>query len=354
MPVSSHRRRQGIIPPYLLDQLQRRGPAHLGDRVNNTRQLTQLLRERRSQSQPAMAIRSAVGDTAVDRRIYDAHNATSGAVSLVRSEGAPSNGDVTVDEAYDYLGATHALFLEVYGRNSIDDNGMVLTGIVHYGENYDNAYWDGQQMVFGDGDGEVFNRFTIAVDVVGHELTHGVTEHTAGLEYQDQPGALNESISDVFGSLVKQYANKQTAAEADWLIGAGMFTDAINGVALRSLKAPGTAYDDPLVGKDPQPSTMDGYFDDPDDNGGVHSNSGIPNHAFYLAATSIGGYAWEKAGRVWYRALTGGELAADADFASFAALTVRVAEDDYGADSSEAEAIRQAWTEVGVTVDVTA
>ena len=164
---------------------------------------------------------------------------------------------------------------------------------MHYGRGYDNAFWDGTQMVFGDGDGTVFNRFTIAVDVIGHELTHGVTEHTAALVYQGQSGALNESISDVFGSLVKQQALGQDAAAADWLIGAGLFTAQVKGVALRSMKAPGTAYDDPQLGKDPQPATMADYVETTDDNGGVHLNSGIPNHAFYLAATAIGGHAWE-------------------------------------------------------------
>ena len=97
----------------------------------------------------------------------------------------------------DGLGATFDLYSVVYGRNSIDDNGMDLVGSVHYGNNYDNAFWNGTQMVFGDGDGTLFNRFTIAIDVMGHELTHGVTGTTAKLEYHDQPGALDELISDV-------------------------------------------------------------------------------------------------------------------------------------------------------------
>jgi Zn-dependent metalloprotease len=180
-------------------------------------------------------------------------------------------------------------------------------------------------MVFGDGDGTVFNRFTIAVDVIGHELTHGVTQFTAGLDYQGQSGALNESVSDVFGSLVKQRSLGQSAGQADWLIGAGLFTPEVHGVALRSMKAPGTAYDDPQLGKDPQPATMSGYVETSDDNGGVHTNSGIPNHAFYLAATAIGGNAWEGAGQVWDDVLTGGSLPHDVDFATFAEATMAAA-----------------------------
>ena len=167
---------------------------------------------------------------------------------------------------------------------------MPLRGVVHFGERYPNAFWDGQRMVFGDGDGEVLGVMTGSLDVIGHELGHGVTETEAGLEYFGQSGAMNESLSDVWGSLVKQYKNHQDAASADWLIGSEVWTPTIAGDALRSMKAPGTAYDDPLVGKDPQPADMENYVETIQDNGGVHINSGIPNHAFYLAATEIGGY----------------------------------------------------------------
>ncbi len=203
----------------------------------------------------------------------------------MRKEGAAASGDAAVDEAYDGLGATFDFYLEACQRNSIDDAGLPLDATVHFGKNYDNAFWNGSQMVFGDGDGKLFNRFTVALDVIGHELTHGVTEHEAALVYQGQPGALNESMSDVFGSLVKQYALKQDAAAADWLIGAGLLAKGVKGVALRSMKAPGTAYDDRVLGKDPQPAHMKDFVRTTDDNGGVHINSGIPNHAFYLAAT---------------------------------------------------------------------
>src|SRR6185312_15543366 len=114
------------------------------------------------------------------------------------------------DEAYDGLGATYQLYSEAFDRDSIDDAGMPLLGSVHYDVDYDNAFWDGRQMVFGDGDGELFNRFTISLDVIGHELTHGVTADEAGLVYFRQSGALNESVSDVFGVLVKQYHLGQT------------------------------------------------------------------------------------------------------------------------------------------------
>ena len=235
----------------------------------------------------------------------------------------------------------------------LDAKGLALVASVHYQEQYDNAFWDGQQMVFGDGDGTYFNDFTISVDVIGHELAHGVTQYTAGLTYVTQSGALNESLSDCFGSMVKQQVLGQDAADADWLIGEGLFTENVNGVALRSMKAPGTAYDDPVVGKDPQPADMDGYVklpaDSQHDNGGVHTNSGIPNRAFYLAATGIGGTSWQGAGLVWYDVVTGSKVTKDIDFAGFAALTVEAAESRFGAGSREAKAVQDAWQTVKVT-----
>ena len=163
------------------------------------------------------------------------------------------------DEAYDGLGATFNFYLQVMHRVSIDGQGLPLNATVHYDNAYDNAFWNGEQMVFGDGDGKLFNRFTISLDVIGHELTHGVTGSTAKLVYMGQPGALNESISDVFGSMIKQYKNNQAAADADWLIGAGLLTNQVNGKALRSMSAPGTAYNDPILGRDPQPDNMSKY-----------------------------------------------------------------------------------------------
>ncbi len=293
---------------------------------------------------------AAVAVGGPERTVSDAGGSTELPGRPVRTEGSPPVDDVSVNEAYDGLGATHALFAEVYGRDSIDGAGAPLLATVHYGRAYDNAFWDGTQMVFGDGDGQVFGRFTDVLSVIGHELTHGVTQSTAVLDYRGQSGALNESVSDVFGALVEQRVRGQDAAHASWLIGEGLFLPAVQGVALRSMKAPGTAYDDPVLGTDPQPATMAGYVDTADDNGGVHINSGIPNHAFYLAATAIGGPAWELPGQVWYRTLTGGSLAPDSDFAAFAAATLTAAAEVAGAGSAAAQAVGQAWSAVGLPV----
>jgi len=289
------------------------------------------------------------------RTIFDAKNGSALPGDKVRGEGDPATGDRAVDEAYDGSGATYDLYRDVYQRNSIDDRGLPLESTVHYEEGYDNAFWNGQQMVYGDGDEDLpeaerlFNRFTIAIDIIGHELTHGVTQYEAGLVYWDQPGALNESFSDVLGVLVKQRALDQTADKADWLIGGGLFTSNVNGVALRSLKAPGTAYNDPVLGKDPQPAHMRDYQHVNYDNGGVHINSGIPNHAFYRVAKEIGGSAWEKAGRIWYVALRD-KLDARSNFRDAARKTSQVAGTLFGARSREQEAVRKGWAAVGIKI----
>jgi len=371
----------GIVPPYLLEQLARADErdaedTRVAEAAWRTLERDQTLRERRSvfiergpggQSgflpgrglpgstleRPRPRPRPTVPVTeAVQRAIHDAGTKTTLPGPLVRAEGSQPSQDGAVNQAYDGLGATWELLHTAYGRNSLDDKGLPLVATVHYDVDYDNAFWDGAQMVFGDGDGKYFTGFTSSVDVIGHELTHGMTQYTAGLTYVAQSGALNESVSDCFGSLVKQQTLGQTAAEADWLIGAGLFTSAVKGVALRSMKAPGTAYDDPVLGKDPQPADMDGYADLPHDsghdNGGVHTNSGIPNRAFYLAATGIGGRAQEGAGQVWFDVLTGADIAKDVDFVGFAGLTVTAAERRFGARSAESTAVRDAWVTVKV------
>ncbi len=353
-------RRHGIlciVPPHMLESIAKHGTKEEREAALDTLALDNTFRAFRGGSQvPAVTARRQVLQSlslqAQDKKrtIYDAqHNETRCSGKVVRSEGLRPTGDLAVDEAYDGLGATYDLYWDIFGRNSIDDEGMALNGTVHYGKDYNNAFWDGSCMAFGDGDGKIFNRFTIAIDVIGHELTHGVTGDEAGLVYWFQPGALNESISDVFGSLVKQYTLKQTADQADWLIGAGLFTTQIQGVALRSMKAPGTAYDDPKLGKDPQPAHMKNLYRGWKDNGGVHINSGIPNCAFYHAAVNLGGHAWEKAGHIWYETLRDPRLKTTTTFTPFAKLTVAVAGKLYGVGGNEQKAVRDAWGKVGIS-----
>jgi len=308
--------------------------------------ITELLRDPRYRE---LALEMAAPPGPARRSVYDAEHKGQSSLpgTLVRADGDPPSGDDAVDEAYDGAGSTYDFYERVFGRNSIDGAGLEIVSTVHFSRAYDNAFWNGSQMVYGDGSGTIFavGALTKAIDVIGHELTHGVTQYTAGLVYHGQPGALNESFSDVFGSLLKQWTLGQTAEQADWLIGAGTLVPEV-GPALRSMKAPGTAYPG-----DRQPAHMDDYRNLPDDdkptndNGGVHLNSGIPNHAFYLAATAIGGNAWEQAGHIWYTTLTE-RLQPESDFVAAANATVAVASELFGAAAHDA--VRSGWEQVGV------
>ena len=320
-----------FIPSYVLDRLGEATDEPLAECVRRTTAIDQVLRSSRTVTAPTA--------TDADWQVHDAENGSTLPGRLVRTAGDPEVGDLAVDEASVGLTESLALFSD-FGRDSYDDRGATVVATVHYEREYDNAFWDGTQLVFGDGDGRVFDRFTKPIDVLGHELAHAVTQFTADLTYEGQSGALNESMSDIFGACIKQRHLGQDAAAADWLIGEGIFLPGINGRALRSMSEPGTAYDDPLVGKDPQVGSMAEYVETRDDNGGVHLNSGIPNRAFAIAARAIGGESWSGAGRIWYAALTSG-LDPDSDFATFAAATIAAA-------GEHAAAVEDAWTQVGV------
>jgi hypothetical protein len=333
-----------FIPPYLLEQIARADSAAAA-RMTATLTVDARLRDQRPavpHPHPTVAPTTGAAATVPDWTVHTAKGSTTLPGTEVRGSGDPASGDPAVDEAADGITGALRLFAEVFDRSSYDGAGAPVSLTVHYGRDYVNAFWDGTQLVFGDGDGEIFDRFTKPVDVLGHELSHAVTEHTAALRYQDQPGALNESVSDVFGTCLKQWLLGQSVDQADWLIGAGLFLPGVNARGLRDMANPGTAYDDPKLGKDPQGASMDEYVETSDDNGGVHLNSGIPNRAFQLAATAIGGTSWEGAGQIWYAALTGPDVGEDTDFAGFAAATVAAAGD-------HADAVRQAWETVGVT-----
>jgi Zn-dependent metalloprotease len=281
------------------------------------------------------------------RLIYNGGNLPSLPGTLVRTEGQPKHKDVAVNEAYDYSGNTYDFYKKIFDRNSLDDRGMSLLSTVHTRKRFNNAFWNGEQMAYGDGDGIVFNRFTRSLDVVGHELTHGVVTFTANLDYENQSGALNEHFADVMGVLVRQWRRKQTSAKGSWLIGAELVTPAPTRRALRDMAAPGTAYtNDPDLGTDPQPKHMDDFYNGTDDYGGVHINSGIPNHAFYKVATALGGKAWEKAGRIWYDSLR--KLTARSQFLEAAETTVLVAGSLF--DAATAKVVRDAWAAVGIKV----
>lgn len=236
----------------------------------------------------------------LNRRTFSANDSWILPGTLLRSEGEPPSGDTHADAAHDNAGKVYTYFLNTFGRDSIDGTGGRIESTVHYrvdpSQPYNNAFWNGSQMVYGDGDGVVFGLLGTALDVVGHELTHGITQETAGLNYSGQSGALNEAFSDVFGALID---------DANWEIGETVFSPLIAGDALRSLS-------DPL--RYGQPSVWGEYLELPDtapgDNAGVHANSGIINHIAFTIAEQIGR---PKLAQIFYRTLTM-KLTSQADF----------------------------------------
>ena len=349
-----------IIPPDILRRISEKHPSkEVRDAAHNTVVETAKLSSGREhlarvleyRGQGGSNVFTAIGQQA--RRVVDNCHHFRFATIAARNEKSPPSHDSAVNAAFDNSGIVRDFLKNVLGRNSIDDSGQDFVSWVNYGRNFQNAYYDGSKMTYGDGDGELFVDFTGSLDVAAHECFHGVTAHTAGLAYEGQSGALNESISDVFGVLCKQWHLGQTVDQADWLIGADIFTPAMKGDALRSLKAPGTAYDNDILGKDPQPAHMSGYRELPNDaandNGGVHLFSGIPNHAAYLAAAAIGGKAWESIGPIWYAALKSAKP--DCDFKTFANLTIMsvpVSAIDAMPAITKRKMIEDAWQQVGV------
>ena len=337
-----------VIPPHMLRHMAEFGDEEQRKRVADTISHTeQLTTERRMAgfigAPPVPAPRQK------QRNIYDAGGRRGLPGQLVMGDGLMVSTDIEAMEAFEGSGATYDFYAKVFLRNSIDNGGMPLDSTIHYGTEFNNALWNGRQMIYGDGDRKLFNRFTASIDVIAHELTHGVTQFTAGLDYHGEAGALNEHISDAFGIMVKQYWHNETVLESDWLIGGELFMRSVHGVAVRSMKAPGTAYDDPILGKDPQPRHMSGYVHTSDDNGGVHINSGIPNHAFYRTATALGSYSWHVAGRIWYRVLTT-MLLPHAGFQRFANATAVAAGELYGIGGTVQLAVAEGWHAVGLPV----
>jgi Zn-dependent metalloprotease len=346
-----------IVPPDLLAKVAEEGTPEERREALDTLAASASIRARRSMAgqlirngaeQALLAL--APAGSGEQLSVYDVEHGGRSALpgKLQRLSGGPDSSDPAVNEAFDGADATYRFYKDVFDRDSIDDAGMELISSVHFGVHFGNAFWDSFQMVYGDGGTELLaeGSLTRALEVIGHEITHGVTERTAGLQYHRQSGALNESFSDVFGSLVKQHKLQQTVEEADWLIGVGILQPN-HGNALRSMSAPGTARPG-----DPQPDHMSNLVDLPDDNvpahdnGGVHINSGIPNRAFFLAAQAIGGHAWEHAGQIWFKTLTE-RLEPTSQFADAADATVTVAGELFSG-GPEQDAVRQAWQTVGV------
>jgi Zn-dependent metalloprotease len=336
------------IPPYLLDEIAQRSGnlsyARAARQAEEMQSRGSIFRPHSSQTDDAHGA----------REVYDAKAQNVHPGEKARFEGEKPTGDSDVDKVYDYTGIVRDFYQKEYNRNSIDGNGMKFISTVNFRQDpekaYNNAFWNGSQMTYGRPDDASPFKTLILLDVTGHEITHGVTEKEANETYYGQSGALNESVSDVFGELIKQYAKHQTADQADWLVGDGIWKDTIKGRALRDMVNPGTAYDDPKIGKDPQPADMEHYLKTWKDNGGVHYNSGIPNRAFALFAKAVGGYAWDDPGHIWFAARKA--AGSDPSFASFAFETIKAAKALGHAD--EVEKLQKAWETVGVKPEANA
>lgn len=349
MSTLQHRHICGAVPDHILTKIAARSPEARDSALSTLEHMRALASFR--------GIRPMTADTGIvtgpqkSRRVYDGKHKTKLPGTLVMNEHTKRGSDVAVNEAFDGCGGVYDLYDTVFDRSSVDGKGMRLDSTVHYNHNFDNAFWDGSRMIYGDGDGVLFIKFTTP-DIIGHEITHGYTQYISGLGYSGQSGALNESISDVFGSMFKQWLLRQSSAEADWYIGAGIFAPGVQGHGIRSLKDPGTAYDDPVLGKDPQPAHMSKYVKTRADNGGVHINSGIPNKAFYNTANNLGGNSWQTPGLIWFKAAS--RIRPNANFMDFASATVDVAGEQFGNGSNVQETVAQAWADVGINVPIVA
>lgn len=342
-----------FIPPHALEALARRGVGSARESVL----MSAVKRKNRRAKEvsvenmlvaSAVTTRGAAAPQAIKRVLYDCKNGQKQRLgNPLLEDGKPEDvADPIAREVFAFSGVVRDFFQNELGRSSIDNAGMDLILNVHFGKNYMNAFWDGDEMTFGDGDGKIFSSFGHSLDVVAHELAHGVTQFTANLEYQGQSGALNEHFSDVFGTAITQYAAKKDPEDSDWLIGDEIMGPTLFGEALRSMKSPGKAYDNELLGKDPQPAHMRDYHDGAQDNGGVHINSGIPNRAFYLVAEALG---TPSATKIWYRGLQG--LWPTAQFSDAVAVLVEAARTltrDDVVRLGSTQTVRDAFKEVGL------
>jgi Zn-dependent metalloprotease len=255
----------------------------------------------------------------------------------------PATGsDVTAKHVFAETTSVAAFYSQVFGRNSVDGVGGTLISSIHYDVSYNNAFWNGSQMTYGDGDGSIFIDFSKGNDVIGHELTHGVTQHSLQLNYANEAGGLNESLSDCFGSMFRQWEAKQTVDQADWLIGKDIMGPQalkMGYTCLRDMANPAAKHC-----LSPQPTKFSQYRTGQD----PHISSGIPNLAFYVVAKAIGGHSWEKAGQIWYKAMTGFGPTPNMKMKAFANRTRAVAAQLYPGNTAIAGAVNGGWKKVGL------
>ncbi len=272
--------------------------------------------------------------TARNRKTYTAANKPRIPGTLVLQETSGSTTDAVINTIHSHTGTVYDYYKNRHNRDSYNNAGATLISTGHYNRNYVNAYWNGSQMVYGDGDGVQSGPLCV-LDVVGHELTHAVTERTAGLIYQNQSGALNEAMSDIFGSFIEKYKDDvQGTNQFDWLIGEDCWTPKTAGDALRYM-------DNPARGQQPDKMSSPYYYTGTGDNGGVHYNSGVPNHAAYRMV-AIHGMSFVDAEKIHYRALTN-YLTSSSNFVAARLALTQAATDLFGAASSQVSAVKAAY-----------
>lgn len=331
-----YRSRSHFVPPFILEQLAKRGNTHCKRTLLETQRIVQA----RDIALNNLLQRQDQEGTG-ERLVYDSLNKYQQQAKLVRKEGGSKIDDRSADDAFDLSGYVRDYFKETFLLNSLDGKGMQIISNVHYGKDYNNAFWDGDEITYGDGDGIQFLNFSGGIDVVGHELAHGVTQFLGNLEYKGQSGALNEHFSDVFATIIKQKYLNQDILKADWLIGDTVVTTDFPGKAIRSLKAPGTANE-----FDRQPDHMDHYYDGASDNYGVHINSGIPNKAFYLSCLAIG---INDCALIWFETLR--SLWRTANFNDMYTVIMKVATDmitEKKVSPKASTALTESFSSVGI------
>ena len=337
-----------IIPNEVLERLSRDTKLSATERKNlaDTALVDVQIRKLRIQAGKLTAVTASLGlaptvvAAAPAITVSDCHHSQTLPGTPVANPATSSDG--TIKRAAVETKAVADFYQSVFGRNSIDDAGMTMSSSVHYGVNFNNAFWNGSRMTYGDGDNNIFVDFTKSTDVIAHQLTHGVTQNRLQLAYSNPAGGLNETMSDVFGSMFRQWRAGQNVNQADWLIGKeimGPGAIARGFTCLRDMASPGAAHC--LA---PQPFHFSKFKPGMD----PHSSSGIPNLAFYKAAKAIGGKSWEKTGQIWYKALTGFAPRPNMTMKAFAKRTRQLATRLYPADPAVAHAVDAGWVAVGL------
>lgn len=283
------------------------------------------------------------GDHDEVRVLYDSHNTKILNVAednIIEVDYEQEHKNTNSSPELEMFDKTYDFFLQKLGMESYDNRDAIWRIFMHYDTKYNNAFWNGQVFVFGDGDQIFFKTFWIQ-DVCAHEAMHAITEYVTQLEYKGQSGALNEHISDVVGICLKNFLLKE-GEQWNWVLGEGIWTPIIQGKGLRTFTLE-PAYDDPILGRDGQPKHMKDYvnlpYDKKGDFGGVHINSGILNHAFYAFVYRSGKKPFEEPLNVWWKAVQ--RTKAFDDFAAFAYNTLQVSGELKGH-------LETAWNDVGI------